>query len=947
MKRTAKTTIFVMLALLLVSVTTALAQVSTFDPTTTWNVTPQLKNFPDERSCVAGSFLVPDQFQNLQSSGSQTYDLNGNSVTVDITYHPESNTFDFDVIGGTMARLFVKAQQYLLYQYEPPVAGALNDGPVASDTGLHANTTPNGNKYQGVSHLDFCLIPGARLDGYKFLDIDGDGIWDQPEEPALEGWEIHLSDGQVTFTDADGYYQFENLSFGDYTVSEVCPDDSWVQTAPGFTDFAGCGSEVYNVTLDAANTEINDLNFGNGQPAVDIAKVCTADVFVGDDIEYLITVTNIGNVNLYDLDVEDDLLGSLGSFASLAPGGSIEIPATYETTEAGPVPNTASVTAGYAQASTVGEAPCVTEVHELTVTKTADEFYTRYFEWEITKSVDPASWDLFSGESGTSEYTVELIQTFFDNDWQVSGTITIDNPAPVDAVLSEVADDAGGIAAVVDCPSLTVPAGGSLECSYDTGPQDSVDLNPFGNLNTATATLINNDASTTDFVGTATIDFGEAMVELIDEEATVSDTFGDSPVSGTQTGSNIWTYERTFTCDADEGQHDNTASFVTNDTATQGSADASVVVNCYDLTVSKTADEFFTRYYEWQIEKVVDNPGPISLMPGESVFVNYDITVSLLSVVDNDWQVKGLITIENSHPSRDAELTLVVDDAGGIAAAVNCPSLIVPAGDSLECSYDTGAQNFPNANPFGDTNTATATQQLYDFDSDNVATEDGTKDYSGTAPISFGDPTELVDEQIDVNDSLLGFLGTVHADDAPYTFEVPYEITAPEAECGIFEIPNIADFITNDTGTIGSDDALVIIDVVCLEGCTPGFWQGGLGATLWDGVPMNPDPDWTAAGGLGSNPFIHDTKFNDFFASYAPADGLSMMDIVGIGGGPEDWRKAARNVVAGYLNASFGIDYPYSPQQVADLWADAVSSGDFAGLHQLLEAANELGCPIE
>ena len=799
----------------------------------------------------------------------------------------------------------------------------------------------------------------CRLDGYKFLDIDADGTWDQPDEPALEGWEIQLSDGVSTFTtttDVNGYYEFENLADGDYTVSEVCPDSSWVQTAPGATDFAGCGSEVHDVTINLDNREVNDLNFGNGKPAVDIAKVCTADVFVGDDIDYDITVTNIGNVNLSNLNVIDELLPLDETILSLAPGESTLLEASYLAEEAGTIDNTASVSAAYALASVSDSADCSAEVHELTVTKTADEFYSRYFEWDITKSVEPASWALFDGESGTSDYTVDLDQTgFYENDWQVSGTITIENPAPIAASLDAVTDVADvGVIATVDCPALTVPAEGSLECSYDTGAQDAEDANPFGDLNTATATLNNNNGGTTDFDGSAPIDFAEATVELVDEEATVSDTFADSTVSGTYTGDKTFTYSRTFTCDADEGQHDNTASFETNDTPLTGSDDASVTVDCYDLTVTKTADEFFTRYYEWDIQKDIDNPGPITLLPGESVLVNYDITVSLLSVVDNDWQVKGSITIANSHPTRDAELTAVVDDAGGTTAAVNCPAAVVPAGGSLECSYDTGAQDSPDLNPFGALNTATATQQLYDFDADLIATPDGTKDYSGDAPISFGDPTDLVDEQIDVDDSLLGFLGTVHADSAPYTFEVPYEITAPEAECGIFEIPNVADFITNDTGATGEDDALVIIDVLCLEGCTPGFWQGGAGAELWNAPSVfdggSGDPDWT---GAMPQPFSHSTLFNDYFSTstdFRLAD-LTMYDLVSSGGTSDSARRAARDLVAAYLNESaFPGTFPAdSLAALEQMWYDAVAGGDAAldDFHTLVGGWNDAEfCPL-
>ena len=472
--------------------------------------------------------------------------------------------------------------------------------------------------------------------------------------------------------------------------------------------------------------------------------------------------------------------------------------------------------------------------YELNVTKTADEFYTRYFEWDITKSVIPESWDLFTGESGTSEYTVFLDQTrSYENDWRVSGEITIANNHPTRAAdLTQVIDDAGGETGIVTCPAMIVPTADSLVCSYDTGAKDAVDANPFGDINTATATqqlydFAYDGASTTDgtknYSGTWPIDFGDAAVTMVDDEATVSDTFIGSPVTGTHIEDQTWTYTRTFTCNGDAGEHDNTASFETNTTPLIDSDDASVDVSCYSLTVAKTADESYTRYYEWKIDKVVDNPGPITLQRGESVTVNYTIEVDLLSVTDNDWQVQGSITISNPAPMA-AELTGVTDVIAVFGSVTPiCPSSTVPAEGELVCSYDSGEQNSPDANPFGDLNTATATQQLYNYDNDLVPSAAGTTDYVGTSPINFAEATVThVDEQINVSDSWYGALGTANVlvDTLPKTFTYPRTITAGESFCGDFIVENTASFVTNGTGATGSDDASVVITVPC-EGCRP------------------------------------------------------------------------------------------------------------------------------
>lgn len=605
--------------------------------------------------------------------------------------------------------------------------------------------------------------------------------------------------------------------------------------------------------------------------------------------------------------------------------------------------------------------------YEPTVTKTADEFLVRQYTWEITKSVSPATWNLFTGESGVSDYTVVLNQIgYTDNNWKVTGNITIANPHPTRvAELTAVVDNAGGFAAPVICPATDVPAGGQIVCTYDTGVKNSPNVNPFGALNTATATQqlydfdengVGTADGTADYQATAAIDFSQAIIASLDEQATVSDTFAGSNVTGTFGGDHTFNYSRTFSCDANEGTHNNTASFVTNDTPLNSSANASVTVNCYDLDVTKSADEFYTRYFTWELDKQVDNPGPITVPSGSSVTLNYSVIVDVASYTDNDWKVSGNITIDNNHPSRAADLTQVIDNAGGISTTVNCPALVVPAGGSLVCTYTTSPQNSPDSNPFGALNTATATQQLYDFASNGTPSADGTTNYVGTHAIDFTQATvSYVDEIITLTDTLYGNLGTANAllDSLPKTFNYSYTYTAPAGFCGATTVDNTAAFTTNDTSTTGSDSVSVPINVPCGDGCTPGFWQGGAGAELWDEFE---DPEWDAGNyATQFNPFTHDTKFNTFFPAWtlSALDGVEMFDLVDSGGTSVWAIKAARDMVAAYLNESaFPSSFPAT--SLADLtamWYAAVNGGD-AGLeafHNLVSGWNdplEGSCPL-
>jgi hypothetical protein len=91
---------------------------------------------------------------------------------------------------------------------------------------------------------------------------------------------------------------------------------------------------------------------------------------------------------------------------------------------------------------------------------------------------------------------------------------------------------------------------------------------------------------------------------------------------------------------------------------------------------------------------------------------------------------------------------------------------------------------------------------------------------------------------------------------------------------------------------------------------------------------------------MGTNPYIWTTLFNGFFTPYSGLDGFDMMSLVGTGGGPDDFQKAARSLVAAYLNASWGMGYAYFTTELQDMWATAVDSGEFLTLHTELDAAN-------
>jgi hypothetical protein len=440
--------------------------------------------------------------------------------------------------------------------------------------------------------------------------------------------------------------------------------------------------------------------------------------------------------------------------------------------------------------------------YELTVGKGAGTTFTRTFAWAIEKSVAPEQLEMFTGDSGAVEYTVAVQKSgYTDSNWAVAGDITIANNTPFGASIASVADViAPNIVPALNCGvgfPYTLAPGATLTCSYASALPDGTNR-----VNTATVTT-----SGTVGGGSATADviFGEPTTK-VNDTVHVSDTNGASwPVGDSGTVR----YGRTFTCDADEGQHDNTATIV--ETGQFGSA--SVVVKCYALQVAKRANTSFTRTWGWSIEKRGDQSA-ITLSPGQQFLVNYDVTVDA-TATDSAWAVNGAIAVHNPAPIT-ATLTGVADVVSpDISATVDCGvnfPHVLAAGGTLDCSYSADLPDATNR-----TNTATASLKN---------TPGGTTDFSGSADVNFGDtPTIKVDECIVVADDKGGNLGKVCAGEAPKTFAYALAV-GPYNACGLYDFVNIAGFVTNDTGATGSDNWTVAVDIPC-GGCTltQGYWK--------------------------------------------------------------------------------------------------------------------------
>jgi hypothetical protein len=113
-----------------------------------------------------------------------------------------------------------------------------------------------------ASHSLFgdCIVESYTIDGYKFNDLNGNGVRDGGE-PGIESWMIIAQSSAGTFTavtDAEGYYRMEGLPGAVWQVREIY-QLGWIQSAPA-------GEGFYNVAL-SEQVQSARLDFGNWKPA--------------------------------------------------------------------------------------------------------------------------------------------------------------------------------------------------------------------------------------------------------------------------------------------------------------------------------------------------------------------------------------------------------------------------------------------------------------------------------------------------------------------------------------------------------------------------------------------------------------------------------------------------------------------------------------------------------
>ncbi|MBL8564290.1 MAG: hypothetical protein JNM89_01075 [Hyphomicrobiaceae bacterium] len=199
---------------------------------------------------------------------------------------------------------------------------------VMQDNWYNVNVTEKTVKVEadGTVQVDFVNTEYAKLSGYKYEDCNQDGKWGEGEK-GLGGWTIQLCDADgkpvldkdgkaiTAVTDSNGYYEFTGLKPGTYTTKEVL-QDGWKQTD---------ASEAAVLKSGDCDSEGNDFgNYKVPNPSMEVdKKVCSVKGgyydescgqwvvdSAGDCINYEIVLKNTGDVDIYNVKVEDYLENS-------------------------------------------------------------------------------------------------------------------------------------------------------------------------------------------------------------------------------------------------------------------------------------------------------------------------------------------------------------------------------------------------------------------------------------------------------------------------------------------------------------------------------------------------------------------------------------------------------------------------------------------------------------
>ena len=519
----------------------------------------------------------------------------------------------------------------------------------------------------------------------------------------------------------------------------------------------------------------------------------------------------------------------------------------------------------------------------LSAYKTASGVGEKDSDWDIVKTVDVAKWDMFEGDTATSEYTITLDKKDGANKYYVEGEVCVYNGGDRPTYGLEIYDTVQykvGSGKFVDLASenyvneseRNIVVFNELNHTI-LGPKADIKCIPYkiginkinGAVyrNTVKVTILNHSGSIGKEKGPepkADFSFPSAPNKVVNDEVTLKDTYLEA--EDTYNDDETVNYSNKFTCE-DEGENPNTAEISSVD-GLYKKASKMVTIECHEIEVSKTANTGYTRTWDWTIEKTAA-PENLEIKMGQWLDVNYSLSLTS-NYADSGHYAEGKITVYNPAPIK-ARIISVEDILGGekiegVTCPVSFPYNLASEG-TLECTYTAELEDGATK-----TNRAKVVMRNYDR-SYLLKVAAGTTKYNAYASVIFGSPTEKIDKIADLKDVLTcptGFECTYEPDQNEWaglvgTQTISYKVKVKnlDVECGSeVELNNTATLIERDSKAERTDGAVVIITTGdCPEsGCTltQGYWQNHADPgkkqydVTWDELSDGPETPFFTSG---------------------------------------------------------------------------------------------------
>jgi len=218
---------------------------------------------PDEQipADPADPLAFPTQFA-FVGGGETTVEMDGIPETI---YVDEYGVFLEEVNNGAAAGVVEAGDQVTWMSGDPNEVTGLIFGDSAFDSLAQAQGYVAARDLAGLTTI--AEAPAAEIHGYKFRDLDGNGVMDG-DDTRMSGVRVRLLDGNGVLldemqTNANGEYAFTGLGPGDYRLTEGSPGFAPTTTFP--LDFAlSAGEVLVGVSGLAGSLDPNQTETVNG-----------------------------------------------------------------------------------------------------------------------------------------------------------------------------------------------------------------------------------------------------------------------------------------------------------------------------------------------------------------------------------------------------------------------------------------------------------------------------------------------------------------------------------------------------------------------------------------------------------------------------------------------------------------------------------------------------------